>query len=55
MVAATEGKARSLGLSNVVAVERDFVAEGTGSAEGLMGYAMLFNVGSQHPAASRAV
>jgi SAM-dependent methyltransferase len=44
MVAATDGNARSLGLSNVAAVERDFVAEGTGLAEGSMGYAMLFNV-----------
>jgi SAM-dependent methyltransferase len=44
MIAATDSKARSLGLSNVMAVERDFVAEGTGLSEGSIGYTMLFNV-----------
>jgi SAM-dependent methyltransferase len=52
MVAATDGKARSLGLTNVAAVERDFVAEGTGLAEGSTGYAMLFNVLHAEDAAS---
>ena len=44
MIEATDAKARKLGLSNVMAVERDFVAEGTGLLEGSIGYAMLFNV-----------
>jgi SAM-dependent methyltransferase len=44
MIAATDAKARSAGLSNLAAVERDFVAEGTGLAEGSVAYAMLFNV-----------
>jgi SAM-dependent methyltransferase len=52
MIAATDTKARSLGLSNVMAVERDFVAEGTGLLEGSTGYAMLFNVLHAEDAAS---
>jgi SAM-dependent methyltransferase len=44
MIQATDIKARSLGLSNVMAVERDFVADGTGLSEGSTSYAMLFNV-----------
>lgn len=44
MIEATDAKARSLGLSNVRAIERDFVAEGTGLSEQVVGYAMLFNV-----------
>jgi SAM-dependent methyltransferase len=44
MIEATDTKARNLGLSNVMTVERDFVAEGTGLLEGSIGYAMLFNV-----------
>jgi SAM-dependent methyltransferase len=44
MIEATDKKARNLGLSNVMAVERDFVAEGTGLSEGSTAYAMLFNV-----------
>jgi SAM-dependent methyltransferase len=52
MIAATNTKARSLGLSNLMAVERDFVAEGTGLAEGSTGYAMLFNVLHAEDAAS---
>jgi SAM-dependent methyltransferase len=44
MIAATETKARSLGLSNVTAIERDFMAEGTSLSECSVGYAMLFNV-----------
>jgi SAM-dependent methyltransferase len=52
MIEATYTKARSLGLSNLMAVERDFVAEGTGLPEGLTGYAMLFNVLHAEDAAS---
>ena len=52
MIAATDSKARSLGLSNVMAVERDFVAEGTGLSESSTGYAMLFNVLHAEDAAS---
>src|SRR5882724_1609024 len=37
MIAATDTKARSLGLSNVMAVERDCMAEGTGLLEGSVG------------------
>jgi SAM-dependent methyltransferase len=44
MVAATSASARSLGLSNVRAVERDFVTEGTGLPAESIAYAMLFNV-----------
>lgn len=44
MIEATDTKARRLGLSNLKAVKRDFVAEGTGLLEGSTGYAMLFNV-----------
>jgi hypothetical protein len=44
MVAATARKARSVGLTNVVAEVRDFVAEGSGLAGGQAGYAMLFNI-----------
>jgi SAM-dependent methyltransferase len=44
MIAATDAKARSAGLSNLVAVERDVVSEGTGLAQGSVAYAMLFNV-----------
>jgi SAM-dependent methyltransferase len=44
MLAATDAKARSLGLSNLRVVERDFVAEGTGLSEGSVAYAMQFNV-----------
>jgi SAM-dependent methyltransferase len=44
MIAATAARARSLCLSNVAAIERDFVAEGTGLKEDSVAYAMLFNV-----------
>lgn len=44
MIEATDTKARNLGLSNVMAVERDFVADGTGLLAGSIDYAMLFNV-----------
>jgi SAM-dependent methyltransferase len=52
MIEATDIRARSLGLSNVRTVERDFVAEGTGLSEGSIGYAMLFNVLHAEDAAS---
>jgi len=52
MIAATDTKARRLGLSNVMAVERDCMAEGTGLLEGSVGYAMLFNVLHAEDAAS---
>src|ERR1051325_6539254 len=44
MVAATRAKAEAEKLLNVRATLRDFVAEGTGLAEGSVGYAMLFNI-----------
>jgi hypothetical protein len=44
MVAATARKARQAGLTNVVAEARDFVAAGSGLADGQAGYAMLFNI-----------
>jgi len=44
MIAATAGKARSLGLPNVRAVQRDFATEGTGLPDDSIAYAMLFNV-----------
>jgi SAM-dependent methyltransferase len=44
MVAATGRKAGGLGLSNVVGVVRDFVADGTGLADQCAGRAMLFNI-----------
>jgi SAM-dependent methyltransferase len=42
MVRATE--ARCAGLRNVVAAERDFVADGCGRPAGIARYAMLFNI-----------
>ena len=44
LVAETARKASESGLSNVVAEERDFVADGCGRPEGSIGYAMLFNI-----------
>lgn len=44
MVQATAGEARRRGLENVRAVARDFVADGTGLADGVVDYAMLFNL-----------
>src|SRR5690348_6554431 len=44
MVAATASRARQLGLSNVRAIERDFVAQGTDLPPGSVDYAMLFNI-----------
>ena len=44
MVAATAAKAKQHGLSNVVAIERDFVRHGTGLRDNSMAYVMLFNI-----------
>ena len=44
MVEETATRARQLGLSNVRAIERDFVANGTGLAPDSVDYAMLFNI-----------
>src|SRR5438094_9589209 len=44
MVAATARKAAGLGLSNVVAERRDFVASGCGRPDASIDYAMLFNI-----------
>jgi ubiquinone/menaquinone biosynthesis C-methylase UbiE len=44
MVAATSAKARQHGVSNVVAIERDFVKLGTGLPDDSMAYVMLFNI-----------
>jgi SAM-dependent methyltransferase len=44
MVAATDTNARRRRLQNVVAVQRDFLVDGTGLPEGSTGYAMLFNI-----------
>jgi SAM-dependent methyltransferase len=44
MVAATDAKARRHSLTNVTAIERDFVSLGTGLPEGSVAYAMLFNI-----------
>jgi SAM-dependent methyltransferase len=44
MVAATIQKATDLGLTNVTAEVRDFVADGSGLPDGRAGYAMLFNI-----------
>ena len=44
LVAETARKAADSGLSNVVAEERDFVADGCGRPDGSIGYAMLFNI-----------
>lgn len=44
MVAATCQKVTQLGLSSVVARVRDFVVNGTGLADGMVDYAMLFNI-----------
>ncbi|HEX3150110.1 MAG TPA: class I SAM-dependent methyltransferase [Gemmataceae bacterium] len=44
MVAATTRRAEAVGLSNVIAEVRDFVADGCGVPAGRAGYAMLFNI-----------
>jgi predicted methyltransferase len=44
MVKATQAAAEAAGLTNVRAVQRDFIADGTGLPPGTMDYAMLFNI-----------
>jgi len=44
MLRATAAKAKSLSLTNVRTVQRDFVGDGTGLPDGSVGYAMLFNI-----------
>lgn len=44
MLDCTARKAAAEGLSNVQIIQRDFVAGGTGLADGAVGYAMLFNI-----------
>jgi SAM-dependent methyltransferase len=44
MIAATRAKAAELGLANLTAIERDFVATGTGLRDSAADYAMLFNI-----------
>lgn len=44
MIRATVANARGRGLLNIIAVQRDFVIEGTGLPDGSVGYAMLLNI-----------
>lgn len=44
MIKVTREKAEQNGLENVVAIQRDFLAEGTGLADSSCNYAMLFNI-----------
>jgi ubiquinone/menaquinone biosynthesis C-methylase UbiE len=44
MIAATENRSRENDVENIVAIERDFLAEGTGRPDSSVGYAMLFNI-----------
>jgi SAM-dependent methyltransferase len=44
MINATAARAASFGVGNVKAIERDFVAEGTGLPDASTDYAMLFNI-----------
>ncbi len=44
MVAATRARAKAAGLANVVVVERDLVAAGTGLPDASTGCALLFNI-----------
>jgi SAM-dependent methyltransferase len=44
MVAATTARAAETGCANVIAQERDFLADGSGRQDGSAGYAMLFNI-----------
>ena len=44
MLAVTQQKAETLGLSNVRTLQRDLMADGTGLKENTIGYAMLFNI-----------
>lgn len=44
MVESTMVRARAQGLRNVRAAQRDFVADGSGLADGTVDYALLFNI-----------
>lgn len=44
MVARTAGRAEAEGIANLRAIERDFVADGSGLADGSAVHAMLFNI-----------
>jgi ubiquinone/menaquinone biosynthesis C-methylase UbiE len=44
MINSTIARAKSLGLTNVRTVQRDFATHGTGLPDGSVGYAMLFNI-----------
>ncbi len=44
MLAINKAKAEAAGLHNIELIQRDFVAEGTGLADGTVDYVMLFNI-----------
>lgn len=44
MITAVQQKASEAGLRNVLAIQRDFLAEGTGLPDGSCEYVMLFNI-----------
>lgn len=44
MLAINKAKADAAGLHNIELIQRDFVAEGTGLADGTVDYVMLFNI-----------
>lgn len=50
MVAVTREKARTIGLTNVNPIQRDFITSGTGLLDGSCEYVMLFNIlHAEHP------
>jgi ubiquinone/menaquinone biosynthesis C-methylase UbiE len=50
MIAVTDSKAESAGLTNIQLQLRDFMAEGTGLPDAGVGYVMLFNIlHAEHP------
>jgi len=44
MIAGTSARARARGLTNLIPMQRDFLAEGTGLAEGCADFVMVFNL-----------
>jgi SAM-dependent methyltransferase len=44
MIAATRAKARALGVTNITAIERDFVTSGSGLPDATAAAALLFNI-----------
>lgn len=44
MVEVTLSRAEASGAGNVIALQRDFIAEGSGRPDGSAGFAMLFNI-----------